>query len=323
MDTLLMSLKAAAEQTRLRVLALCARGELSVTDLAAILGQSQPRVSRHLKLLADAGLLDRFREGTHAYFRLAEGGAPGAALARSLVDQIPADDPTLALDVKRLEAIKAARHEAAEAYFRENAERWDQIRSLYIDQTTVDRVLADLLPEPDLGDFLDIGTGTGRIMMLLGGRTRRSVGVDLSREMLNVARANLETSSVRNWQVRRGDLYALPFGDESFDVAVMHLVLHYLATPLAAIREAARVLRPQGRLIIADFAPHDREQLRAEHAHHWLGFADRQVEDWLGEAGFETATPIHLPGAALTVSLWPARRRAESNVTDIAMRRPA
>ncbi|NBC31534.1 MAG: metalloregulator ArsR/SmtB family transcription factor [Alphaproteobacteria bacterium] len=322
MDTLLMSLKAAAEQTRLRVLALCARGELSVTDLAAILGQSQPRVSRHLKLLADAGLLDRFREGTHAYFRLAERG-PGAALGRSLVDQIPADDPTLGLDIKRLEALKAERHEAAAAYFRENAWRWDRIRSLHIDQETVDRVLVDLLPEPDLGDFLDIGAGTGRIMMLLGGRARRSVGVDLSREMLNVARANLETSSVPNWQVRRGDLYALPFGDAAFDVAVMHLVLHYLATPLAAIREAARVLRPDGRLVVADFAPHDREQLRREHAHHWLGFSDQQVEDWLDQAGFETAAPIHLPGAALTVSLWPARRKAESNVTDIAMRRPA
>jgi len=160
-------------------------------------------------------------------------------------------------------------------------------------------------------------------MMLLGERARRSVGVDLSREMLNVARANLESSPLRNWQVRRGDLYALPFPNESFDLAIMHLVLHYLATPLSAIRESARVLRPGGRLLIADFAPHDREELRRAHAHHWLGFSDRQVGDWLHEAGFESTAPIHLPGAALTVSLWATRRRAESNVTDIAMRRPA
>ncbi len=322
MDRLLAGLKAAAEPTRLRVLALCAHGELSVSDLTAILGQSQPRVSRHLKLLAEAGLLDRFREGTFAYFRLA-GGGTGAGLAQALVDLIPADDPTLTLDLRRLEAIKAGRAEAAAAYFRDNAHRWDQIRSLHADDGEVERALLALLPDGEVGDLVDLGTGTGRILSVLGRRARRAVGVDQVREMLNVARANLERAGLRNWQVRHGDLYQLPLPDDAFDVAVMHQVLHYMEDPVDALAEAARVLRPGGLLLIADLAPHALEDLRRDHAHRWLGFADEQVAAWLRAAGFEAGAPVPVPGNPLTVMIWPAQRRAASNVTAITPRRTA
>ncbi len=322
MDTLLMGLRAAAEATRLRILVLCAHGELSVSDLTAILGQSQPRVSRHLKLLCEAGLLDRFREGTYAWFRLAERGAC-ADLARTLVDLIPPDDTALALDLKRLEALKRTRAAAAAAYFSENAARWDEIRSLHIADSEVEQALAALLPEGRIGDLLDLGTGTGRILAVLADRAQRAVGIDLSREMLAVARANLDRAGLRHAQVRQGDLYQLPLADASFDVAVMHQVLHFLEEPAAALAEAARVLRPGGRLLIADFAPHDLATLRTDHAHRWPGFSDAEVTGWLRLAGLDCEAPVALPGDKLTVTIWPARRRADASVIPITPHRAA
>ncbi|MGK9168593.1 metalloregulator ArsR/SmtB family transcription factor [Inquilinus limosus] len=311
MERLLQGLKAAAEPTRLRILMLCAHGDLSVTDLTQILGQSQPRVSRHLKLLTEAGLLDRFREGTFAFFRLAESGAV-AELARSLVDLIPDTDATVGLDLERLEAVKRQRAEAAAGYFRDNASHWDEIRTLHIADSAVEQAIVDLLPPGEIGDLLDLGTGSGRMLILLGERVRRAVGIDLSREMLSVARANIERAGLqRHCQVRQGDLYQLPLPGESFDVAVLHHVLHHLEDPAAAIAEAARVLRPGGRLIVADFAPHDVESLRTDHAHRWLGFPDDVFARWLQRAGFEAEPPVHLPGAPLTVTIWPARRVAQ------------
>ena len=320
MDRVLMGLKSAAEPTRLRILSLCAHGELSVTDLTTILGQSQPRVSRHLKLLCDAGLLSRYREGTFALFRLADRGA-GADLARTLVDLVPEDDAVLARDLKRLESVKTERAEQAAAYFRENAGRWDEIRKLHIADSEVERSIVDLLPEGEIGDLLDLGTGTGRMMLVLGGRSRRAVGIDLSREMLAVARANLERSDLRDWQVRQGDLFQLPLSSESFDVAVMHQVLHYLEDPLDALVEAARVMRPGGQFLVVDFALHDVVALRSEHAHRWLGFADEEVVRWMARAGFDCDTPRHLPGTPLTVTIWSGRRRAAANINDLSPQR--
>ena len=205
MDALLAGLRAAAEPTRLRLLALCAHAELTVTELTQILGQSQPRVSRHLKLLSEAGLIDRFREGAWAYYRLAAGGQ-GAALARTLVDLVPAHDPQLGRDLERLESIKAARARAAADYFRANAERWDEIRSLYVPESEVEQALARLLGERQIVDFLDIGTGTGRILEVFAPRVQRGLGIDLSHDMLRVARARLEQAGVRHCQVRHGDM---------------------------------------------------------------------------------------------------------------------
>ena len=307
MEDLLSGLRAAGESTRLRLLALCASSELTVTELTHILGQSQPRVSRHLKLLWEAGLLRRTSEGAWVFFRVV-GDGPAAALARALIDQIPTDDPTIVLDRQRLDALKQQRAREAEAYFRKNAPAWDRIRSMHVKEDEVERSLLSLLPPDDAATLLDIGTGTGRILRLLGPHVGSAVGIDRSREMLAVARANLEHAGLHNCVVRHGDLYQLPWADGSFDAATLHMVLHFIEDPARAIAEAARVLRRHGRLVIVDFAPHDLDELRRDHAHRRLGFAVEEVDQWCRDAGLEPARNVDLPGARLTVTLWSAVR---------------
>jgi ArsR family transcriptional regulator len=309
LEPLLSALKAAGEPTRLRLLVLCAHMDLTVTQLTQILGQSQPRVSRHLKLLWEAGLLDRFREGSWVFFRLAARG-PAAELGRTLVDSLAHDDPVLGLDFERLEAIRRARERLAADYFRRNATQWHEIRALHVDEGEVERQLLDLFPEGEVEELLDIGTGTGRVIEILGPRVRRAVGVDLSHEMLTVARSNLERAQLRNCLVRHGDMYQLPLQGGSFDAVTIHQVLHFAERPGAVIAEAGRVLRPGGRLIVVDFAKHEVEQLREAHAHRWLGFRDEEVSDLCRAAGLETSPAIFLPGDPLTVGLWQARHAA-------------
>jgi ArsR family transcriptional regulator len=311
MEELLSGLRAAAEATRIRLLALCAQGELTVSELTDILGQSQPRVSRHLKLLCEAGLLDRLREANWVFYRLARSG-PGSDLARRLIELVPPEDPLVGLDRERLETVKRQRAAAAEAYFRANAQQWDKIRSLYIDEREVEAQLGQLLLDEPVDDLLDIGTGTGRILEVMAPKVGRAVGIDLSRDMLAVARVNLERAQAQNCTIRQGDMYQLPLPGASFDAVVIHQVLHYAERPARAIAEAARVLRPGGRLAICDFAPHELEFLRTEHAHRRLGFGDAEITLWCREAGLEPAPPVHLPGDKLTVALWLARRPARA-----------
>ena len=307
MDELLAALRAVAETTRLRLLVLCARGELTVSELAQILGQSQPRVSRHLKLLCEAGLLDRFREGSWVFYRLSSGGA-ASATARHLVAACGESDETIALDLQRLAAIKRQRAEAAAAYFRDNAAHWHEIRSLYVDEAEVEVALSEIVAAGEPHDLLDIGTGTGRMLEILGPRVAQALGIDASREMLAVARVNLERAGLRNSLVRLGDMYQLPLADASFDAVVIHQVLHYADRPASVIAEAARVLRPGGRLVVVDFARHELEFLRDEHAHRRLGFADAEVDEWCQAAGLRPEPPLRLPGDPLTVVIWSARR---------------
>ena len=309
MDELLAALRAVAETTRLRLIVLCAGGELTVSELAQILGQSQPRVSRHLKLLCEAGLLDRFREGSWVFYRLSSRSAAGA-LSRHLVAACGEADETIALDRQRLAAIKRQRAELAAAYFRENAAQWHKIRSLYIDELEVEAALSEIIAAAGPNDLLDVGTGTGRMIEILGPRVVNALGIDQSREMLAIARVNLERAGLANSIVRLGDMYQLPLADASFDAVVIHQVLHYADRPDAAIAEAARVLRPNGMLILADFAPHMLEFLRDEHAHRRLGFADADVEEWCRAAGLAPGAPYRLPGDPLTVVIWTARREA-------------
>jgi ubiquinone/menaquinone biosynthesis C-methylase UbiE len=303
-------LRGAAEPTRLRILALLAEAELTVSDLTDILRQSQPRLSRHLKLLAEAGLVERAREGSWAFFRLPHDGAAG--MARSLVAHADPADETLARDRARLTAVRAARAAAAQSYFAAHAGEWDRIRRLHIAEQEVERAIVATLADRDFRSLLDLGTGTGRMLELFGPHIARGLGIDLSPAMLALARARLDRAALRHCSVRQGDIYDLALPKDSFDVVLVHQVLHYLDDGAGAIREAARVLRPGGRLLVVDFAPHDVEFLRDEHAHRRLGFAPEIVAQWMSAAGLDVVSQRDLvpEGGAqgkIAVSLWLAR----------------
>jgi len=307
----LAALRAAGEATRLRILALLAGGELNVKDLTQILSQSQPRISRHLKLMAEAGLIKRFREGSWVFFRLAEDGAEGT-LARAIVDSLDPSDQTLARDRSRAEAVQAARAEAAQAYFKDHASEWDKIRALHVAETQVEEAIDTALGQGPFGLLVDLGTGTGRILELFGPRAAHALGFDLNHDMLAYARMKLERAGLNHAQVRHGDLYNLPVADGAADAVVLHQVLHFLDDPAASIAEAARLLAPGGRLLVVDFAPHQLEFLRDEFAHRRLGFARDQIDRWLKGAGLKLAESRDLssdPGEGkLTVSLWLAAK---------------
>lgn len=305
------TMKAAAEASRLRILLMLSRGDLTVSDLTEILNQSQPRVSRHLKLLLDAGLIERYQEGSWAFFRLSDlDGARDFVLG--LAHRVDMGDPQLERDFERLSAVKERRRAKAMQYFRANAGSWDQIRSLHAPDKDVEAALLALIGDRPIHSMLDLGTGTGRMLELLAGRYQRGIGIDMSREMLAVARSNLDNAGITHAQVRQGDAYALPVDRDAYDLVTIHQVLHYLDDPAQAIREAARVLRPQGRLVIVDFAPHALEFLREEHAHARLGFTDAQIEEWIGAAGLEpvairTIGATDAPNDKLVVKLWIAK----------------
>lgn len=305
MESLLTGLRAAGEPTRLRLLALCAHGELSVTELTHILGQSQPRVSRHLKLLVEAGLLERFREGALVFYRIAERSEP-AVLARTLVDLLPNDSVELNRDLTRLETTRVKRAEAALAYFNENASQWNQIRSMHVAETEVEQHLLQLVGPKSIESYLDIGTGTGRILALMAERVQHGLGIDQSNAMLALARTHLEQEGLKNVQVRKGDMYSMPLDDGTVDLATIHLVLHYAQDPQLVINEAARTLKKDGRLFIVDFAPHQEEHLRVEHKHQRLGFSDKEIQQSMADAGLKPGKTHSLVGDPLTVKIWQA-----------------
>ena len=309
LDTLLVGIRAAGEHTRLRILALCARSELGVSELVQILGQSQPRVSRHLKLMVEAGLLERIPEGAQVFLRLA-GNSDTGRLARALVELIPEADVVLNRDLSRLQQVRDARTQRAQDYFQTVAKSWDSIRSLYVAQQKVEDKLREIIGDEPVSELLDIGTGTGRILEILSPQVKHGVGVDLSSGMLAVARSNIERHGFSHVQVRKGDMYRLPIEDSSIDLAVVHMVLHYSHEPLEVIREAARVLRPRGRLILVDFAAHCEEKLRDEFNHHRLGFSDDEVRHWFEHCGLEIDVDTEqLVGSPLTVKFWQGRQR--------------
>ncbi|MFK8082321.1 MAG: ArsR/SmtB family transcription factor [Granulosicoccus sp.] len=307
MEGLLAGLRAAGEPTRLRLLALCAHAELSVTELTHILGQSQPRVSRHLKLLVEAGLLARFREGSLVFYRLAEVERAGH-LARTLVDLLPLEDAELSRDLARLEKIREKRAAIADNYFKENAAQWNKIRALHVPEADVESMLLNVVGSEQIGALLDIGTGTGRLLELFASQIDKGVGIDTSAEMLAIARTQLENQDFKHIQIRKGDMYNMPIDDESIDMATVHLVLHYSLEPAAVVAEAARTLKPSGRLIIVDFAAHQEEHLRTLHQHQRLGFTDKEILQCMQQSGLEPGATHSLVGDPLTVKLWQARR---------------
>lgn len=332
-DTALTALRAIGEETRLRIVALLQHGELTVSDLTDILGQSQPRISRHLKLLAEAGVVDKHREGTWAFFDLAAAGSVAGVVADVLAS-LDQRDPVLAADADRLALVRQRRAATAQEYFSRVADRWDHERSLHAADEVVEAAIVELLGDTAYDSVLDLGTGTGRMLQLLAGPPRavaRAVGLDTSHSMLAVARSNLERAGVRGIDLRQGDAYSPPFEPASFDLVVVHQVLHFLDDPARAVREAARLASPGGRLLIVDFAPHGLEFLRDEHAHRRLGFRSDTVAGWLAQAGLTVgavrtidppAGTRRVGGGCLTVTVWLATAGRPANGQRVR-RRPA
>ncbi|MEY2958786.1 MAG: hypothetical protein RLZZ01_1354 [Actinomycetota bacterium] len=312
---LLAALKAVAEDTRLRIVALLARGELTVSDLGDVLGQSQPRISRHLKVLLDADVIVRHREGSWAFFGLVPDG-PVRRTVDDVLGRIDPDDTVTRADLDRRAVVRRRRSEAAQAYFAEIATRWDQERSLHAADDVVEAAMVEIAGRTPYRRIVDLGTGTGRVLQILAGdptTVDRAVGIDASHSMLAVARANLERAGVAHVELRQGDVLSPPLDRGTFDLVVLHQVLHFLDEPDHAVREAAHLLAPGGRLLVVDFAPHSLEFLRTDHAHRRLGFHDDTVTGWIEAVGLvvDEIRAIEPPPAGdrserLTVTVWTA-----------------
>lgn len=303
MRRLLDLLRALADPTRLRIFVLLRTIDLSVGELAQVLEQSQPRVSRHVKILADAGLVARRKEGSWVFLGIGDG--PAIEPLFMLLDRFVGEN---ARDAQKLTEVLTERAASAERYFSAHADQWDAIRSLHIAESEVETAMGALIRLRPIGRLVDIGTGTGRMLELFGSGAVSATGVDRSPEMLRLARVKLSESDIQKAELRQGDMYALPLDDGSADTVILHQVLHFAHQPAAAIAEAARLLAPGGRVLIVDFASHDREELRQQDAHVRLGFDDDQVAGWFAAAGLDLAAVEALTGGELTVKLWLGER---------------
>lgn len=304
--------KAIGEPTRLRILVLLGRGDLTVSDLTQVLNQSQPRVSRHLKLLTEAGVVSRYQEGSWAWFRLADLGVE-RTLTEAALQHIDMDVHAIHRDIERLESVRRDRQSKAANYFAQNAADWDALRSLHAPDEAIEAAMLQSISGRRIDAMLDLGTGTGRLLELFAPVYQSAVGIDMSREMLAVARAKLESAKITKASIRQGDVSAPPVERGRFDLVTIHQVLHYSDEPQVVLNEAARALRAGGTLLLVDFASHDLEFLRDKHAHQRLGFSDEQIISWFKDAGlsferveqFSSVTPS--AGSELTVKLWVAR----------------
>ena len=315
MEILLAALRAAGEPTRLRILAILALGELTVSELTQVLRQSQPRISRHLKLLTDAGLIVRYPEGSWVFYRLHE-RADLSDLLGEIIASLPEDDHDLQRDRERLAEVRAERAARAGQYFAANAAQWDDLRANHIPETTVEDRMGDLIGGRDIDLLVDLGTGTGRMLEIFGPRAARAVGFDISPDMLTIARAKLDELAAENCQVRQGDCANVPLEDNVADIVILHQVLHFLDDPQRALNEAARIARPGGAVLVADFGPHEMESLRDEHAHRRLGFADGEMHDMLRAAGLTPTGSDMLTAkeTPLTVAMWQADKTTKRAV---------
>jgi ArsR family transcriptional regulator len=307
MDDLLTALRACAEPTRLRLLALAARGSFCVMDFCEVLGQSQPRLSRHLRLLTEAGLLERVREGANVWLALPSATSEAGSLARAVLARLPGDDPVLAADRRQAARVLAERARVASDGFRARGADWDEMRALGLPAAEVERALAELLPREPIGRLLDIGTGTGRLLELLADRAQAALGIDASRAMLALARARLAGPEFGHCAVRLGDMYRLALPDAAFDLVLMQMLLHHAEDPAAALAEAARVLRPGGRLVVVDLAAHDDAATVSRLAHRWPGFSDQRMRALLADSGLRDEDTVTVSGP-LDIRLWTAAR---------------
>lgn len=314
---LLTALKALADPTRLVLLAVLEHRELSASELTEILGQSQPRVSRHLKILAASGVITRTQEGASAFFSVARDGT-GAALAQSILLLIDPNLPDMTRARERLQQLRDRKRAEAAAYFERVASTWDQYRDVVVGESAVEQCCLELLRDLRIRDFLDLGTGTGRMLSLFARHFDRGLGIDLSPEMLRVARSHLDRADLAHCRLARGDLYNLQMPAGSVDVAVAHHVLHFLDEPQQAIGEATRTLRPGGKLLLIDFAPHAYEALAAEQRHRRLGFDADEVAMWCRQAGCADVHVEHLiadtatKDSPITTTIWVATRNSDA-----------
>jgi len=303
-------LRASGEPTRLRILAILAREELAVMELSQILDQSQPRVSRHLKLLTEAGLVERFPDGAWMFYRLAAHG-PRRLLLDQTLALVHDADPIIVRDAERLQQVRQERSEEASAYFARNAAHWDELRSLYVSESDVEVAILKAAGPRPIRRLVDLGSGTGRMLTLLGPMAEAAIGLDLSQQMLNIARDHTAEAGLDRCELRHGDIFATGLPGASADLVVVHQVLHYLSDPAAAVAEAARLVAPGGQLLVVDFAPHQLEFLRQAHQHRRLGFSDDEMKRWAETAGLKSQRPTALPaanGGGLTVKIWTAER---------------
>lgn len=313
LDTGVSWMRAAGELTRMRLLALLDQADLTVSDLVEILDQSQPRISRHLKLLVDAGLAQRFQEGAWALFRTADSGQVRVFLD-TIIKPLASDDPVLMADLAKLDKVRQARAKRAAAYFADNAEEWNKIRSLHVHEEDIEQRMLQMGLEHKPKSILDMGTGTGRVLQLFGPRVDRGVGIDSSADMLALARSELARSGEPHLQVRRGDVYNIPAG-EKYDLIVLHQVLHFLETPQLALEQAREHLTENGRILVVDLEPHDLEFLRQEHAHLRLGVSLEQMSIWMDETDLELVQlaqiePEQSDKEILSVLLWLIGKKA-------------
>lgn len=329
LDHTLRIFRAVGEETRLRIVLLLGRGELTVSELTQILGQSQPRVSRHVKILAEADIVERYPEGAWVFYRLNEKTAEAAGLDQTLEALCRSADLVIARDMERLEQVRRSRAELAASYFQASAGEWDTLRRLHLPESDIEQAMRDLAGPEKVDNFVDLGTGTGRMLIVFQDIYRHGIGYDLSRDMLAVARGRLEEAGVSHARIRQSDLFSLPLDNGSADFVCIHQVLHYLSDPGAAVESATALLKPGGRLLVADFASHELEFLRENHAHRRLGFSDAEVKSWAAACGLdlvrtETLAPGKEETDKLTVKLWllacpatstaPSRRKVAAHV---------
>ena len=320
MDHILNIFRALADPTRLRIMLLLQKMELAVGELAQILDQSQPRISRHIRILDEAGLAERRKEGSWVFLK------PGPASELEILGRIfrsskVAKSDQAMQDQAQLSLVRKARAEMAERYFAAHAQEWDAIRSLHLPEAEVERAMLALLRDAPLGKMLDIGTGTGRMVELFGAAAQSIIAIDNSPEMLRLARAKLldsETASglnlVQKTELKQGDFNNLPVANGTVDSVILHQVLHYAQHPEAVLVEVSRVLKPAGVVLIADFAAHDREDLRTEQAHARLGCSDESMKHWLTASKLGLVQTRTLDGGELTVKIWVARKPTIPNL---------
>lgn len=277
--------KTLSDPTRVRVLALLEREELVVQELMEILQMAQSRVSGHLRILREAGLLADRRQGTYVFYRFPPAPRGAWRDCWQLLRRTLADDEVVTQDLRALDAVVQSRASRARAFFDARAPEWDALRSIFNDEALRARAIAQLVPEGMC--VAEVGTGTGVLALELARQGIRVIAIDHSPAMLDATRAKLEESRIPGVELRQGEASRLPIGDAEVDAAMAHMVLRYLPAPLRAILELSRVTRPGGRVVISDFVYHEFEWMRKELGVQWLGFQQQELEEWFRIAGLQ------------------------------------